>query len=94
MRTRLPVAADDEVDVEVTPIEQAGIASAGEVRAIPGAFALTAALVGHPWAIVTSGNRRAAGLGVDPRGAVVFEDAPAGIVRTRACIKASSSAML
>lgn len=120
VRSRLPDANDDEIDVEVARLEQSEVDSAGEVRALPGAFALTAALVGHPWAIVTSGNRRvaearaaavglqppaqfltaedvtrgkpapdpylqaAAGLGVDPRGAVVFEDAPAGIAAANA----------
>lgn len=116
----LPDATDSEVDAEVARIEQAEVDAAVEVRALPGALALTAALVGHPWAIVTSGNRRAAearaaavglqppavfvtaedvargkpapdpylqaaaGLGVDPRGAVVFEDAPAGIAAANA----------
>jgi sugar-phosphatase len=120
VRSHLPEATDDEVEVEVARIEQAEVDGAGEVRALPGAFALTAALDGHPWAIVTSGNRRAAearaaaagfrppdqfltaedvvrgkpapdpylqaaaGLGVDPRGAVVFEDAPAGIAAANA----------
>lgn len=56
----LPHRPASEVEAEVARVEQAEVDAATEVRALPGALALAAALSGRSWAIVTSGNRRAA----------------------------------